>query len=104
MIFHGAFSGFYILKKDSHPIWHPFFEISYLKYSAYGTEISILGLNRSKLECGDFYCHFKSPKKFLMSIGFEEDYLTCVWMLLLNFIINLTIAYLLIRHRLKNYR
>lgn len=102
MIFHGAFSGFYILKKDSHPFWHPLFELSYIKYSAYGTEISILGFNRSKLDCESFYCHFRSPQKFLQSVGFEGNYLTCVWMLILNFTLNIIIAYFLIRHRIKN--
>lgn len=101
MIFHGAFSGFYILKKDSHPFWHAFFELSYLKYSAYGTELSILGFNRSKLECENIYCHYRSPKKFLQSIEFDENYTTCVWMLIINFFLNIFIAYVFIRLRLK---
>ncbi|KAL7044602.1 hypothetical protein ACKWTF_001999 [Chironomus riparius] len=102
MIFHGAFSGFYILKKDSHPFWHPFFELSYIRYSAYGTELSILGFNRTKLDCESFYCHFRSPQKFLQSVGFEENYMTCVWMLILNFCLNIIIAYFLIRHQIKH--
>lgn len=102
MIFHGAFAGFYILKKDSNPFWHNFYELSYLKYSAYASEKSIFGFNRTKMECNDLYCHFRSPQKFLQSIEFEEDYGKCVWMLLANFLMFTIMAYGLIRYRLKS--
>lgn len=101
MIFHGAFAGFYILKKDSHPFWHNFYELSFLKYSAYASEISVLGFNRSKMDCDDFYCHFRSPQKFLQSVEFIEDFDKCVWMLILNFVIFTIMAYCMIRYRLK---
>ncbi|KAG5671645.1 hypothetical protein PVAND_001836 [Polypedilum vanderplanki] len=104
MIFHGAFSGFYILKKDAHSIWHPFFEISYLKYAAYGSEMSILGFNRTKMECNAIYCHYSSPGKFLQTLEYASDmndFITCVFMLVVNSIINFIFAYFLIKRRLK---
>lgn len=63
--------------------------------------MSVLGFNRSKMECHEFYCHYRTPQKFLQSIEFLEDFEKCVLMLIVNFFIYTLLAFCLVSYRLK---
>ena len=66
-----------------------------------GAVNSVLGLNRTKLECDEIYCHFTDPKKFLRDYECEADLMDIFYLLLTYFVICQTASFILIAYRLK---
>ncbi|XP_066142212.1 ATP-binding cassette sub-family G member 4 [Euwallacea fornicatus] len=101
------FSGFFAKLEDI-PFyfqWLPY--ISYVKYSFEGTMVAIYGLNRSKLECKQDYCHFKYPTTFLNEMSFKGDMLTYfidITVLSGLFVFLRVVAYFVLRIKLMQNR
>jgi ATP-binding cassette, subfamily G (WHITE), member 1 len=68
MIVHVTFAGVYILQKDAHRWLQWAFEFDFMKHGMDGVNHAIFGLNRTKLECEEMYCHFRNPETFLKMI------------------------------------
>ncbi|CAH0770960.1 unnamed protein product [Bemisia tabaci] len=67
------FSGFGVSVKDipRHLRWGA--EVSYLRYALEAYVAAIYGMNRENLDCPDFYCHYRKPKKLLTEISLSGD-------------------------------
>ncbi|EGI67878.1 ATP-binding cassette sub-family G member 1 [Acromyrmex echinatior] len=65
-------SGFFVHIKDVNPYCVWLFDISFFKYGFEGILMVIYGYDRAKLKCSADYCHFITPKKFLMELGIEH--------------------------------
>ncbi|KAG5320808.1 ABCG4 protein, partial [Pseudoatta argentina] len=65
-------SGFFVHIKDVNPYFVWLFDISFFKYGFEGILMVIYGYDRAKLKCSADYCHFITPKKFLMELGIEH--------------------------------
>ncbi|KYQ52093.1 ATP-binding cassette sub-family G member 4 [Trachymyrmex zeteki] len=65
-------SGFFVHIKDVNPYFVWLFDISFCKYAFEGILMVIYGYDRAKLKCSADYCHFATPKKFLMELGIEH--------------------------------
>lgn len=77
------------------------FEITFVKHAFDGACITILGSNRTKLDCAADYCHYRSSHKFLESIGMEENLSRSVQVLFVFLIIFRVSAYFIMKCRLK---
>ncbi|XP_012063523.1 PREDICTED: ATP-binding cassette sub-family G member 4-like [Atta cephalotes] len=78
-------SGFFVHTKDVNPYFVWLFDISFFKYAFEGILMVVYGYDRTKLKCSADYCHFITPKKFLMELGIEH----------INYWFNMTILILL---------
>ncbi|XP_057334852.1 ATP-binding cassette subfamily G member 4 [Microplitis mediator] len=79
--------------------------VSYLRFGLEGYVAAIYGLNRQDLECVEVYCHYKKPKIFLKDVAMREDqFLNDVIALLVMLIATRTLAYYLLRWKLKASR
>ncbi|XP_070503548.1 ATP-binding cassette sub-family G member 1-like [Chironomus tepperi] len=94
-------SNFSIFSRDAHPILKNLFDMNFFNMAFKGSVNSVLGLNRTKLPCDDFYCHFADPKRFLHHYECDVDFMPIVYLLLVYYIICQTGAFILIRYRLK---
>lgn len=65
-------SGFFVHTKDVHLYLHWLFDMSFCKYAFEGILMAVYGYDRPKLKCSADYCHFATPKKFLMELGIEH--------------------------------
>ncbi|XP_018374061.1 PREDICTED: ATP-binding cassette sub-family G member 1-like [Trachymyrmex cornetzi] len=65
-------SGFFVHTKDVNPYFVWLFDISFFKYAFEGILMVIYGYDRAKLKCSADFCHFITPKKFLMELGIEH--------------------------------
>ncbi|CRL06051.1 CLUMA_CG018971, isoform A [Clunio marinus] len=98
------FGGFMITQKDANKFFYWIFEICYTKHAGDATLVSILGYNRSKLECTEeIYCHFERPQKFLEEIDFKDEIsVGNISVLIASLIIFRLVAFYMINHRLKH--
>lgn len=51
---------------------------SFMRYAFEGCMVAVYGFNRPNLHCGQPYCHFKSPSKFLLQmdmVSADSDWL-----------------------------
>lgn len=99
---HILFSGFIILEKDVHWMYHWIFESIYLKHAFYGVSSLILGFDREKLDCDEIYCHFQNPRKFLEMIGVSDDLIKPLIAFFINFFTLHILTYFRLKHSLKN--
>ncbi|XP_014614696.1 PREDICTED: ATP-binding cassette sub-family G member 1-like isoform X2 [Polistes canadensis] len=96
------FSGFFVHLNDAHPYLHWLFHMSFLKYGFEGTMITIYGYDRPKMHCSDIYCHFAMPKQLMIAVGMKQvDYWFCMIVLIILYIVLDTIAYIILRVRLR---
>ncbi|KAI4477727.1 hypothetical protein M0804_012555 [Polistes exclamans] len=96
------FSGFFVHLNDAHPYLHWLFHMSFLKYGFEGTMITIYGYDRPKMHCSDIYCHFAMPKQLMIAVGMKQvDYWFCMIVLIVLYIVLDTIAYIILRVRLR---
>lgn len=98
------FSGVVIIQKDTNVIFHWLFELCFVKHAGDSSIASILGYNRTKLDCAEtFYCHFERPKKLLDVLGLDDEigYLNIAYLVgflaLFRFV-----AFFMINYRLKH--
>lgn len=96
------FSGFFVHLTDAHPYLHWLFHISFLKYGFEGTMMTIYGYDRPKMHCSDVYCHFAMPKQLMVAVGMKQvDYWFCMTVLIILYIALDTVAYIILRVRLR---
>jgi len=66
------FSGFFVSLKNI-PVYMQWLSyVAYVRYGFEGTMQAIYGFEREKLTCGQAYCHFKYPIKFLEELALEN--------------------------------
>ncbi|XP_018392545.1 PREDICTED: ATP-binding cassette sub-family G member 1-like [Cyphomyrmex costatus] len=95
-------SGFFIHTKDVNPYLVWLFDMSFFKYAFEGMLMVIYGYDREKLKCSADYCHFTTPKKFLMELGIEHiNYWFNVTILVLLCIVLDIIACIILNMRIK---
>ncbi|GAB0094349.1 hypothetical protein DMENIID0001_096360 [Sergentomyia squamirostris] len=96
-------SGYFVPRRDAPTYLYWLFDVSFMRYGQNSFVLSIYGLNRTKLECNDIYCHYNNPKKLLHDIDVEE---TDGWIELLRLLYILffffVIGYFIARHRISN--
>ena len=97
------FGGFFISVKDSNDYFKWFCNGFFVKQAGDCGLASLLGYNRSRMDCDQFYCHFETPKKFLDEIG-VADTITTYSLLNLTFFLFFfrIVAYLVIRNKMKH--
>jgi hypothetical protein len=96
------FSGFLITQKDANPFFGFLFETSFTQHAANAGVTSLLGYNRTKLDCDEMYCHFQDPKMFLDFLGVDNEVTLKTVMILTVFIFLLrAIAFFAMNHKLK---
>lgn len=88
--------------KDVNKLWHPFFEISFVKHALDGYTTLLLGFNRTKLSCQSMYCYFEAPKKFLDIIGMDAYIPKVFYSLAIIFVSFHFLAYCIMRYRVSN--
>jgi hypothetical protein len=88
--------------KDTAVGFHWIFEISFVKHALDGASVAILGANRTKFDCDADYCHYRSPHKFLESIGLVEDLAKAVQALTCFMILFRVLAFCIMNYRLKH--
>ncbi|XP_070491982.1 ATP-binding cassette sub-family G member 1-like [Chironomus tepperi] len=122
------FSGFFVQMKHIHEALHWLFHISFLKYALEGSVYSIIGFNRTKIECDEFdkeisYCRYSYPNQLLRDIGIQDcaknstinencdavmldnqryDFVKVIIVLALFIIFFRAVAFCIMRYRLKN--
>lgn len=99
------FSGFGVNFRDipSYLYWGTY--VSYLRYGLEGYVGSIYGMNRTTLECPEFYCHYKYPQKFLHDIAMSGDvYWNDIIVLLFILLLTRAGAYYLLRWKIRAMR
>ncbi|XP_011166033.1 ATP-binding cassette sub-family G member 1 isoform X1 [Solenopsis invicta] len=95
-------SGFFVHTKDVHPYLHWLFDISFCKYAFEGLLMTIYGYDRAKLKCSADYCHFTTPKKFLIELGMDHiNYWFNMTILILTCIALDIVAYTVLNLRIK---
>lgn len=99
------FSGFFV-NFNAIPRYLKFLPyVSYVRYGFEGAMISVYGYNRAKLKCSDYYCHFKSPTKFLEQMSMENAVYWVDVVALLGFLLGLrVVVYFVLRLKLRSLR
>jgi hypothetical protein len=94
--------GFIITQKDANPLFNWAFDLNFLKQAGDASLSTVMGYNRSKLDCTDIYCHFQRPTKLLETVG-VEDQITDVSIinLIIWLIVFRVVAFVMIKYRLK---
>lgn len=95
------FSTFTIYARDTHPALGALFKLNFLNMAYKGAVNSVLGLNRTKLECDKIYCHFSDPKKVLRNFEAEVDMMDVFYTILAYYIACQLGSFILISYRLK---
>jgi hypothetical protein len=95
------FSSFVIFAKDTHPFLIYLFDANFLNMAFKGCVNSLLGLNRTKFECDELYCHYSDPKKILRDFEMKVDLSRAVSIILIYFVVAQIVAFTLINYRLK---
>ena len=65
---------------------------------------SILGLNRTRMECDQLYCHYSDPKMFLRDFECEVDLMDVFYLILTYIIVCQVTSFIFISYRLKYMR
>ena len=87
--------------RDTLSIFKLFFDLNFFNAAFTGSTTAVLGMNRTKLNCDDVYCHFNDPKKILKDLGSEIDLINGLTILLIYFVVFHFTAFMLIRYKLK---
>lgn len=95
------FSTFSAYARDIHPALATLFNINFLNMAFKGAVNSVLGLNRTKLDCDQIYCHFSDPKKFLRDFEAEVDLMQVFYTILIYYVVCQFGSFMLISYRLK---
>lgn len=92
-----------ITQKDANQYFSWLFDICFVKQAGDAGLSTILGYNRTKLNCEEFYCHFQQPQKFLETVG-VEDTITyqAIVILIVFFVLFRVVAFCMINYRLKH--
>jgi len=99
------FSGFFV-NFNAIPKYLKFLSyVSYVRYGFEGAMISVYGYNRAKLKCSEYYCHFKSPTKFLEQMAMENAVYWVDVVALLGFLLVLrVVVYFVLKLKLRSLR
>ncbi|KAL0102010.1 hypothetical protein PUN28_018516 [Cardiocondyla obscurior] len=99
------FSGFFV-NFNAVPKYLKFLSyVSYVRYGFEGAMISVYGYNRAKLKCSEYYCHFKSPTKFLEQMAMENAVYWIDVVALLGFLLVLrVVVYFVLKLKLRSLR
>lgn len=97
------FGGFLITQKDANSLFFWAFDLNFLKQAGDASLSTVMGYNRSKLECNDaFYCHFQRPTKLLETVGVEDQISdVSIINLIIMLVVFRVIAFVMIKYRLK---
>lgn len=95
------FSNFFIHMKDTERLFHPLFNLSFIKYAFDGSMLSIFGFDRDKMECEAPYCHFRRPEKFLSFLQINDDFYSILIKLAAFAIVFRLLAFIVLYVRLK---
>lgn len=96
------FSNFFIHMKDTDPLWHSLFEISFIKHALEGSMLAIFGFNRDKMSCGVAYCHYRWPYRFMEAVGITDSYSNVILKLVAFAFIFRIIAFIIMWYRLRH--
>lgn len=67
------FSGFFVRKHEMFSYLQPLTNISYFRYLLEGYLQSVLGYNRTALECPTTFCYYKTGEHFLADMDMAGD-------------------------------
>lgn len=99
------FSGFFVNFNTIPPYLQWLSYLSYVRYGFEGAMVSVYGLDRQKLHCSEPYCHYKSPKKFLMDMDMADaNFWVDAAALFAFFIILRSLTYFILRLKLRSTR
>lgn len=96
------FSNFFVHVKDTAPIWHWIFEMSFIKHGFDGSMLAIFGWNRSKMQCEQMYCHFSWPYKFMEELGITVNFSDVIIKLIFFAFFFRFVAFLIMWWRLRH--
>lgn len=95
------FSTFSSYARDTHPLLASLFNVNFLNMAFKGAVNSVLGLNRTKLDCDEIYCHFSDPKKILKDFEAEVDLMQVFYVIFSYYLVCQFASFMLISYRLK---
>ncbi|XP_034256947.1 ATP-binding cassette sub-family G member 4-like [Thrips palmi] len=99
------FSGFFVNFNTIPPYLQWLSYLSYVRYGFEGAMVSVYGLDRQKLHCSEPYCHYKSPKKFLMDMDMADaNFWLDAAALFAFFLILRSLTYFILRLKLRSTR
>lgn len=79
--------------------------VSFVRYGFEGAMISIYGMDRAKLECDEFYCHYRKPQKFLEELSMEKaEYWFDATALIVIFLVLRIVTYFVLRWKIYSLR
>jgi ATP-binding cassette, subfamily G (WHITE), member 1 len=96
------FSNFFVQLKDTAAVFHWIFELSFIKHALTGSLIAIFGLERLKMDCQAEICYYRSPQKFMESLGISDTFLSVVIKLTAFVVVFRAIAFVIMWKRLKH--
>ena len=96
------FSNFFIHMKDTDPLWHWIFDISFIKHALEGSMQAIFGFNRDKMSCDVPYCHYRWPYRFMEAVGITDSYSNVILKLITFAFIFRIIAFIIMWYRLRH--
>ncbi|CAG7825329.1 unnamed protein product [Allacma fusca] len=80
------FSGFFVTMKSVPAYIRWIAYVSYARYSFQSLLTAMYGFDRAPLKCGEPYCHFKNPRKFLEALNADDisvvDHAICMVVIL----------------------
>lgn len=77
--------------------------MSFVKHAMHAGTVAILGWNRAKFDCDTSdYCHYRSPQKFLESLGIQDELVKEMNWLLLFLVFFRVAAFCIMNYRLKH--
>ena len=93
-----------VIERDTPKIFRPFFSANFVHMGAKGVANSILGLNRTRMECHQIYCHFSDPRTFLREYDSEVNLIDAVLVILGYIVVCHAVAFIFVVYRLKNMK
>lgn len=99
------FSGFFVNFNTIPPYLQWLSYLSYVRYGFEGAMVSVYGYERKKLSCSVPYCHYRSPRKFLMDMDMAEaSFWVDMAALFAFFVILRLLTYFILRLKLRSTR
>lgn len=89
--------------KEITPFIHFIIQFSFVRISWISFVLCDFGLNRKRLNCDQFYCHFGGdPREILKYLDFDQiSMMSLFWLLLLNLIFFRILAFFILNVRCK---
>lgn len=97
-----TFSSATILMKDTLSCFHWVFELNFVDNAIKGSMQAIFGMNRSKLDCSEMYCHYSYPIKILQEVEASSSFERSLLVLTIYTVLTRILSFILIRCRLRS--